>query len=131
MTKLIQQFVNNPRRLFVVDGIGAILSAFLLGVVLLRLEHLFGIPASALYVLASLPIVFALFDFYCYHFVQKRFAHYFNILAIVNLGYCCLSIGFAAYHSDAITSLGWLYILIEILIVIYVARIELKVAKIL
>jgi len=117
------------KKLFLLDGIGAIISAFLLGIVLVKLEHLFGIPKSALYVLAALPCLFAIYDFYCYFKVEKYLGKYLKAIAIVNLLYCILSIGFALYHFQEITYLGWSYIIVEIIIVVALAIIELKAVK--
>lgn len=101
----------------------------MLGLILTRFESLFGIPRTALYILAILPIFFALYDFYCYWAVEKNLSGCLRRIAYVNLFYCGLSIGFAIYHSDKITYLGWAYILGELAIVISLAITELKVAK--
>ena len=117
------------KNLFLLDGFGAIVSAFLLGVVLVKFEAYFGIPKKALYVLAALPCFFMLYDFYCYFRVEKNLGKFLKGIAIVNLLYCCLSIGMAFYHQEVITTLGWIYIIIEIIIVVVLSIFELKVAK--
>ncbi|WP_299681731.1 hypothetical protein [uncultured Dokdonia sp.] len=121
--------IFSPRRLLLIDGLGAILSAFMLGIVLVKLESMFGIPPSTLYFLAILPVFFALFDFYCYQRKSNSLGRCLKMIAILNLLYCCLSVGIAFYHIETITIIGWLYILIEILIIITLAVFELKVAK--
>ena len=120
---------DNPKKLFQIDGFGAILSAFMLGIVLVRLERVFGIPESVLYFLASLPCFFAVYDFYCYFKIDKKLGIFLKAIAITNLIYCCLSIGLAIYYSETITNLGWIYILTEILIVFTLAIIEIRIAK--
>jgi len=119
----------NTRKLFLIDGIGAILSAFLLGVVLVQLESIFGIPRQALFILAALPCILAIYDFYCYLNVQENFSFSLRVIASINLWYCCLSIGFAFYHYQKLTCLGWIYIVGEIIIVAALARLELKTAN--
>ncbi len=121
-------FSENPRKLFLLDGIGALVSAFFLGVVLVQLEHIFGIPPSALYVLAFIPCVFAAYDFFCYWKIKENWRGYLKAIAIANLLYCVLSLGFAFYHLEQITYLGWAYIIIEILIILVLAKIELNAA---
>ncbi|MFT5777318.1 MAG: putative flippase GtrA [Crocinitomicaceae bacterium] len=127
--KTIEKIESNPKKLFLIDGFGAILSAFLLGFVLVKLEKLVGIPTSTLYFLAALPICFALYDFYCYQKESDKLGQFLKAIALLNLVYCCLSIGIAFYHFGTLTNLGWTYILIEVLIVITLAILELKVAK--
>lgn len=131
LKKTIKDLIlHNPRQLFLVDGVGAMLSAFLLGVVLVRMERLFGIPPSALYVLAAIPIGFAIYDFICYKVVYRNYSTFLKIIAILNITYCVLSVGYAIYHSVSITLLGWAYIISEVLIVLFLARLEMKVANI-
>ena len=117
------------RKLFLLDGAGAILSAVLLGIVLVQLEAYFGIPIATLYFLAALPCFFAIYDFYCYFKVEKNLAKCLRGIAIVNLLYCCLSILLAFYHYQEILYLGWIYIIVEIIIVVVLSIIELRVAN--
>lgn len=119
----------NVRSLFLIDGFGALLSAFLLGILLVKFESYFGIPKNTLYLLASIPCVFALYDFYCYFRVEKRLGQYLRVIAIANVLYCCLSIGLAFYHAEFLTLLGWVYIIIEVIVVLFLVRIELKAGR--
>ncbi len=119
-----------PKKLFLIDGWGALLSAFLLGIVLVKFEWFFGIPKSTLYFLASLPCFFAIYDFYCFYKVDKNLGRFLQGIAIMNLLYACLSLGLAFYHREEITMYGWMYIIGEILIIVVLAIYELKVAKI-
>ena len=118
----------NPRILFLIDGIGALLSAFLLGVILTRFESIFGMPRKALYVLSFLPCLFAVYDFICYSQIAKKWRLYLKVIAIANLVYCCISIGFVFLHFQQLTYLGFLYFFFELAIVIILAYIELKTA---
>lgn len=129
LKQIVDKAEFDPNKLFLIDGFGAILSAFLLGVVLVKLERHFGIPSSALYFLAIFPIIFAIYDFYCYRQVSYKRGKFLKGIAVANLLYCCLSIGVLFYHIETITSLGWIYILVEILIVIFLASVELITAN--
>lgn len=126
---LLSQFASNPKQLFLVDGFGALLSAFLLGVVLVQLESYFGIPRNTLYFLALLPCFFAAYDFYCYSKTSKNLSTSLKIIAFSNLIYCFLSIGLAVYHFSVITALGWAYILLEILLLIFLIVLEIRLAN--
>lgn len=126
---LVSKFSTDPKQLFLFDGAGALLSAFLLGVVLVQLESFFGIPKNTLYFLALLPCFFALYDFYCFAKVKNNLGFFLKGIAYINLTYCIISMGLAFYHHQQITHLGWFYIIIEIIIVVIIAIIELQVAK--
>ncbi|MGG6232245.1 hypothetical protein [Tenacibaculum sp. SDUM215027] len=127
--KLLKNIPKKPKKLFLIDGLGAILSAFLLGVVLVNFESIIGIPPSTLYLLAVLPIFFAVYDFYCYQKTDNSLKPFLRGIAILNLLYCCLSIGVAFYHFKTITSIGWGYILVEVSIIIILSIVELTIAK--
>lgn len=116
------------RKLFLIDALGAALSAFLLGVVLVHYESIFGIPAQVLYLLAAFPVVFAIYDLICYFGVKKNLPGFLIAIALTNLGYCILSITLASLHYESITLFGYLYIAGEIAIVVVLAILEIKMA---
>ncbi|MFN0275123.1 MAG: hypothetical protein ACKVPJ_05225 [Chitinophagales bacterium] len=128
-----EQIINwgkdNPKKVFLVDCVGAILSAFLLGIVLVQLERIFGIPKPTLYFLATLPCLFAMYDLYCYFKISKKPGLFLKGIAIANLLYGVLSIGLAIYHCNTITQWGWAYIIGEIMIVTAIAVFEWNVAN--
>jgi hypothetical protein len=119
---------DNPKKIFQIDGSGAILSAILSGIVLVKWERIFGIPATTLYFLASLPCLFSMYDFYCYFKIDNKPGMFLKGIAIANLLYNVLSMGLAIYHFNKITYWGWTYLIIEIMIVSVLAVFELNVA---
>ena len=128
LQQITDSFTDNPKSLFLLDGIGALSSAVLLGVVLVEFETIFGMPKQALYVLALLPCVFLLYDFWCYFRGARNWNLYIKAIAIANLLYCFLSIDMVAYHFEELATLGLIYFAIELLILLLLIRIELNVA---
>lgn len=118
----------NPKKLFLVDGFGAILSAFLFGVILVKFEEIFGIPNSVLYFLAIIPIFLLIYDVFCYY-RHLKIGFLLKGIAVLNLIYCCTSIGLISYHFNTITILGWAFIIFEIIIVSFLAIIEYRVGR--
>jgi hypothetical protein len=129
LEQVIAHLYENPRKLFLIDGIGAVLSTFLLGVVLVRFEVFFGIPRSTLYTLATFPIILAVYDVYCYQKDTQKLSRLLKGIAMMNLLYCLISIGFALIHHQTISYWGCTYIIVEISILIFLAILELKVAN--
>lgn len=123
------KFNKSPKRLFIVDGVGALLSAFLLGIVLVYFESFFGIPKNVLYILASFPILFAILDFFFLFQNRTKVGRNLKLIALLNIFYCFLSIGLAVMHIDAISRFGWASISVEILIVLALAAVEYKVGQ--
>ncbi len=111
-----------------IDGFGAILSVYFLGFVLVKLEKLFGIPSSVLYFLASIPIFFVIYDFYCY-WKHIKIGLLLKGIAVLNLVYCCISIGLISYYFNTIKILGWTFIIVEIILIIFLAMIEFRVGE--
>ena len=121
--------LKNPRKLFLIDGIGALVSAVLLGVVLVKLERFFGIPTPTLYLLALLPCLFFMYDAYGYFRVKHGLGKYLKGIAFLNLGYSLLSLALTFSHRHVITTLGWSYILGEISIILILVIVEFRIAN--
>ena len=123
------RLLTNPKKLLLIDGCGAILSIFLLGVVLVRFEKYVGIPPVTLYLLAVFPTMFAIYDLFSYLQLHYKQPLLLKRIAFFNLIYCCLSIGVAFYHYETLTTLGWIYIFIETLVIMILATWELNIAR--
>lgn len=85
--KIIKWGIVNPKKVFLADAFGAMISAFLLGFVLVELYYYFGIPVAVLYFLAVLPCLFAMFDFYCFFSSIKNFDVFLKAIAIMNTAF--------------------------------------------
>lgn len=114
--------------LFVIDAIGAAMSAVFLGIVLVYYEDLFGIPHDALYFLAAFPLLFSVYDVGCLVLAsnEARRRRLLRNIAFANLLYCALSLAVAYIHKDSITLLGWLYILVEVTVVAGLGTVQLR-----
>ena len=123
------RLLRDPKKLLLIDFYGAILSVFLLGVIFVRFEKYVGIPSETLYLLVLFPTMFAIYDLLSYLQSYYKQSLLLKGIAFLNLTYCCLSIGVAFNHYATLTTLGWIYILIEILIIIILATWELYISR--
>ncbi len=119
----------NTRKLFLIDGLGAMISAFCLGMILVKYEYIFGIPKNTLYILASIPCLFATYDFICYWKTEENANTFLKYIAFANIIYCLISIGMGFYHYSEIKLPGWIYLLSEISIILILVYFELKTAS--
>ena len=87
-------------------------------------------PQSVLYPLALLAGIYAVYSGVCYLLKPKRWRPYLRVIAIANLAHCGLILGLIVLYYPALTTVGILYLIGEILIVISLAVVELKVAAI-
>jgi len=129
MNKILDRFVLNPKRLFLIDSLGALLTAFLTGVMLRKFEADFGMPQKHLNVLSILACVFSIYSISCHFFVGKNWRIYLKIIAISNLIYCVFTAGLVMILYQQLTILGVIYFVGEILIVIGLVYTELSVAS--
>lgn len=126
--KILLHTTAHPRHLFAIDGAGALLSALLLALVLPAVQHLIGMPRPALYLLAAFPILFASYDAWCYLRLRRPHAPYLRMIGTANLLYCALSVGLLIYHFHLLTPIGMAYFMGELLIVLFLAILELRTA---
>jgi hypothetical protein len=127
--QLTNQLAAHPKRLFLIDGLGAFLTAFMLGVVLANFESSFGMPLKTLYFLSFLAGVFCLYSFCCYFFVSGNWRPFLKAIAVANTLYCCLTLRLVFYYYQNLTLLGMVYFLGEIGIVMGLVVVELICCK--
>jgi hypothetical protein len=122
----MKRFWEKPKNLFLIDGAGALLTAFFLSVVLRKFNEYFGMPLAVLNFLSVTAVIFCLYSFTCYFLNNKNWQPFLKAISIANLLYCCLTLALVIYYYPVLTILGVLYFLAEILIVSGLAVVELK-----
>jgi len=126
------KYPPTPKQLFLIDGLGALLTAIMLGLVLANFVPLFGMPKSILYPLSLIACVFAVYSLSCHFRFPANWQPYLKAIAAANLLYCCLTLGLVllmVYSFQKLTMLGVIYFLVEIVIVVGLAVVELRVAS--
>ncbi|MDB4655585.1 hypothetical protein OAE48_01935 [Flavobacteriales bacterium] len=120
----------SARQLLFVDGIGAIISAIMLGMVFPHFQQYVGMPITELYLLASLPIAFAVFDLYWLSFRAGNERTGLMLIAFSNMAYSLLSMLLVVVNFELLTALGLSYFIIELLVLAALVAFELKIAEI-
>ncbi len=121
---ILQPLTSNPKRLFLIDGIGAVVSAIFLGVVLVQVEVYIGMPKTVLYVLASLACLYAIYSLSCSFFLPANWRPFLKGIALANLLHCGLTLGLVIYFYQKLTVLGITYFLLEMMIVVGLVVLE-------
>lgn len=122
---LPDKLASNPKRIFLIDSVGAFFTAFLLSTILTRLEEEFGMPRKVLIPLSILACVYAIYSLCCHFLVDGKWRPFLKIIAAANLIYCCITAGFLILYYQSLTILGFVYFIGEILIISGLAFIEL------
>ncbi len=121
---MLNKITSTPKLVFLLDCLGALLSAFLLGVVLTSFEPIFGMPRQVLSGLAALAGLFAFYSFWNYRWFKENWRPYLRGIAIVNLLYCCLTAALVIYFRQELTRWGLLYFLLEMVVVLVLVVVE-------
>jgi len=127
MSKLNQIF--KPLWVFLIDGLGAAMSALLLLLLIVPFQSFFGFPSDAALKLSVLPFLFSIYSLTCY-FTKPSSTVFLKIIAVANILYCLLSLGLVLIYFAQLTIFGLLYFLVEKLIVVPLAIWEWKLSKV-
>ncbi len=118
----------NERSIFLVDAVGATLSAFCSGIFLPYFLQWTGVPISVSTSLALLGLAFAIYSWSCFLFVKRIQSWMLLAIIAANLSYCVLS-SLILFLQTGITFWGNAYFVGEILIVAGVVLIETSVYR--
>jgi len=121
-----QRLVGLEKRLFLVDGTGALVSAVMIGGVLASYPEVVGMPRSVLFFLACLAAMFAVYSFSCYLWAGTRWRSFLRVIAMVNTAYCVLTFGLMCTDYRALQLTGVVYFVLEIVVILLLVKIELE-----
>ena len=121
---MIEKLIKQPKQLFLIDGMGAVVSVIFLGGVMVYFNPYFGMPIPVLLVLAVLAIVLASFSLAHYLKPPNFWKSSMFIIALTNTFYCVLSGILMIVYFSALTPLGIIYFVLEKVIVITIAATE-------
>jgi len=127
--RIIKALALQPKTVFLVDGVGAILTAFLLITALKTFHEYFGMPRETVTILSILALILAIYSFSCFAFSDNNSQKLLRPIIVANLTYCILTLGLVIYFYDKLTILGLTYFVGEILIICGLVCIELKTLK--
>lgn len=125
MKKYIEHFLINPNQLYLVDCLGAFLSAISLFVFSKFLNSYFGMPEGVLLNLSFIAIGLFFISFLCFIFVRSK--RFLGIIGIANGLYSILTSYLLLSNFQSLTLLGLGYIALEVIILIYLSTLEIRV----
>lgn len=128
LKKIINQLKEQQKKLFLIDSIGAFITAFLLFAVLRNFNQYIGLSKEVLTYLALTAFAFSLYSA-CFLFLKQYCRVFIWVIIIANLFYCILIILVLTVNYPLITVTGFCYFLIEIIIICILVYIELNVAS--
>ncbi|MNJ91910.1 hypothetical protein D3C87_95650 [compost metagenome] len=126
MKRFIQNIRLNPRRLFLIDGLGACMTALVFFGLLIPFHQLLGIPEFALRILFLIAVIFAVYSFSCFFFLKNNHRFFLRVIAFGNFLYCCLTLFFVIAYFQELILVGLIYFLLEIAVIAGLVYLELK-----
>jgi uncharacterized membrane protein YuzA (DUF378 family) len=108
------------RQMFLLDGIGALLTAISPLALLAVFGNIFQMPVNILYVLSGIAALYALYSLSCYALPLNNRKPFLRGIMVANIAYCCLTLGLVLYYWSTLTGWGKVYFLGEIGIVLRV-----------
>ncbi|WP_035757521.1 hypothetical protein [Hugenholtzia roseola] len=128
VSKIIKQLSSNPKKLFLIDSIGALTTASLLFAVLRNLNEYFGMPEKILTYLSIIAACFFIYSTICFFVIKTNWIIFIKGISIANLLYCISTISLVVFYHHQLTTLGMAYFLGEIAIICGLVYVELNVA---
>jgi hypothetical protein len=119
----------NEHTVFLWDGVGALLSALLLGLVLPAIHPLIGMPVPILSLLSALALLYAVYDFSCLRWVDKHDPKWLGVVIFANLFHVIVTVIYLWIYASEIKPLGFTYFVGEILVVLVIVFYELKIVR--
>ncbi len=121
---MLNHFVKKPKNLFLLDSLGAMLTAFFLFVVLSNCNGYFGMPKTKLTYLSAIAICYCLYSATCFFFLKENWTTFITVIAVANILFCTLTMGFVIRYYNQLTTIGLAYFLAEIIIICILVFIE-------
>lgn len=126
-TKLLRFF--SAESIFLVDGLGAALTAIMLGVILPAFVPFFGMPAKVLYPLAGTATCLAAYSLSCQFLKPQRWQVFLRGIALLNLAYCCASLALMYFFWGTLTAWGVMYFVSEKVIILQLVFLEFAISR--
>ncbi len=119
----------SARQVFLVDGLGGVLTATLLGLVLPMFHEHIGLGPWTLRWLGFAGALYAVFSLSTYLRSPPRIAPYLRFIVLANLAYC-LTIAFVLTANRAeVTVLGFVYFAVEVGVILTLVGLETRILR--
>lgn len=125
----INYFFEKQKMLFLIDSIGALLTAFFLYVVMRQFNYYVGMPNQVLTLLSIVAICFFLYSMLCLIILKRNRGPFIKVIGIANFIYCLLTIAMLFKYHHVLTVIGESYFLVEIVLICILSYIEINVSR--
>lgn len=128
MQRITEHLARQTRLLFLIDALGALITAFMLGFIWHNYCPYTGMPPAVLKKLALTALLLCSYSGICAFFLKNRSSSFIKAIAVANLLYCILTSSLLVIYYAELTLLGIIYFVAELLIITGLVGLEYKVA---
>ncbi|MBL7706722.1 MAG: hypothetical protein JNM21_14345 [Taibaiella sp.] len=128
MQRITEYLAKRTRVLFLMDAFGALITAFMLGIIWYNCCPWTGMPPGVLRKLALIALLLCSYSGVCALLLKKRRSSFIKGMAIANLLYCILTSVLLVIYYTELTILGIIYFVAELLVITLLVWLEYKVA---
>lgn len=118
-----------PNNIFLLDGIGAFVTASIIYLVLNSNNEFIGLSSKALIPLSLVAFVFCVYSITCFFLVKRYWQTFLKTIIVANTMYCLTTIGVLFYSHKTVTTLGLFYFIGEIIVIGILVALEIKLLK--
>lgn len=124
LTLFHQRYNLIPRRVFLLDAVGASITCSILAGILPPFSELFQVDRRMFFILSAYALI--LFGYSTAIFVLKptNWVPYLRIIASANAVYCLITFGIIYFFNPTISTLGVVYFVGEAIIILSIAYFE-------
>ena len=115
-----------PKQLFLIDSLGACVTALFLLAIKIFFNGYFQVPENVLSLLILIAIILCFYSLSCYLFINDYGKSFIKVIILANLGYCTTTALAMIYYFESISLLAVFYFGIEIIIVFTLVLVEIK-----
>ena len=113
------------KQVFLIDGIGAIISAIFLSIVY-YIDQVFAVPGNMYKQLILFPVVFAVYSIICSCIHLSKWKIFLSLIALCNVLYASYSLLLAYQYRNELSLPGILYFISETVIILLIVFVEIK-----
>lgn len=118
-----------PQTLFLVDALGALLTAFFLTAMTSVFYKYIGMSQNILTTLAVIASMFCIYSASCFILIKNNWRPFLKAIITLNILYCCATVACIVYSYQQLTILGMVYFVLEIVVMFVLVVMETKVLR--
>ncbi|MGM0579490.1 MAG: hypothetical protein ACQETL_02345 [Bacteroidota bacterium] len=111
------KILHSHRKIFLIDGVGALLTTLIIGIVFTNFQEYIGMPREILISLAIIALGFFIYSLSCFLILKKNWKPFLKVIVIANLVYCIITTVLIILFFHQLTLLGLLYFIGEIIVI--------------